>query len=108
MVCKFPQLLEFVREYKLLDDFEDNDIQAVFESFPHCCSWDKGLGFAEVDADRLYIAIEKVLEVLNDSYEHEYSEAQLLELGSAFIKVFEMANAPVKPVPFVIVMLSRI
>jgi len=108
MVCKLNQIIEFTREYKLLDDLSDEAIKETFESFPHCCSWDKGLGFAEIDKERLDIAVEKIIEVLDANYEHAYSAPQIKEIATAFLAVFDAAGAPKKPVPFVIVILARI
>jgi len=79
-----------------------------FEIFPHCCSWDKGLGFAQLDTERLDVAVDKIMEILDDSFDHEYTAPQMKEIATAFCGVFEAAGAPKKPVPFVIVMLTRI
>lgn len=108
MVCKLSQIIDFVREYKLLDDFNDKEIKETFEIFPHCCSWDKELGFAEIDDDRLDVVVDKIMEILDDSFDHEYTAPQMKELVAAFCGVFDAAGAPKKPVPFVIVMLARI
>jgi hypothetical protein len=108
MVCKLNQIIDFVREYKLLDDLDDEGITAIFHSFPHCCSWDKGLGFSELDAERIDIAVDKLMEVLDDNYDHEYTAPQVKEIATAFLGVFDAAGAPKKPVPFIIVMLARI
>lgn len=108
MVCKLHEIVNFVREYNLLNDLSDEEIKETFETFPHCCSWDKGLGFAEVDDDRLDVIVDKVMEVLDDSFDHEYTAPQMKELATAFCGVFDTAGAPKKPVPFVIVMLARI
>lgn len=108
MICKLNQITDFVREYKLLDDLDDEAIKETFEIFPHCCSWDKGLGFSELDEDRLDIVVDKVMEILDDSFDHEYTIPQMKELVTAFYKVFDAAGTPKKPVPFVIVMLARI
>jgi len=108
MVCKLSQIIDFVREYKLLDDLDDAAIKEVFDSFPHCCSWDKGLGFAEVDGERLDVAVDKIMEILDASFDHEYTAPQVKEIAAAFCGVFDAAGAPRKPVPFVIVVLARI
>jgi hypothetical protein len=108
MVCKLDQIIDFVREYKLLDDLNDEAIKETFDIFPHCCSWDKGLGFAQIDDDRLYVIVDKIMEILDDAFDHEYTEPQMKELVSAFCEVFDTAGAPKTPVPFVIVMLARI
>ncbi len=108
MVCKLNQIIEFTRTYKLLDDLSDEAIKETFESFPHCCSWDKGLGFAEIDGERLDVAVDKIMEVLDASFEHQYTAPQIKEIASAFCGVFDAAGAPKKPVPFVIVILARI
>jgi len=108
MVCKLNPIIEFVRQYKLLEDLDDEAITEIFHSFPHCCSWDKGLGIAEIDSERIDLAVEKILEVLNDSYEHQYTEDNIRKIAISFLDVFSAAGAPVKPVPFVIVILARI
>lgn len=108
MICKLDQIIDFVREYKLLDDLNDEAIKETFDIFPHCCSWDKGLGFSQIDDDRLDVIVDKIMEILDDSFDHEYTAPQMKELVSAFCGVFDTAGAPKKPVPFVIVMLARI
>lgn len=108
MVCKLQQVIDFTREYKLLEDLDDDTITETFNLFPHCCSWDKGLGFAEIDIDRLDLAVDKIMEVLDESYDHEYTAAQIKEIATSFLGIFEAAGAPKKPVPFVIVILARI
>ena len=108
MVCKLNQIIDFIREYKLLDDIDDDAITESFHMFPHCCSWDKGLGFSEVDDERIDLVVDKVMEILDDSFEHEYTAPQIREISIAFLGVFDAAGAPKKPVPFVIVMLTRI
>ena len=108
MVCKLNQIIDFVRQYRLLDDCDDAMIKETFETFPHCCSWDKGLGFAELDIDRLDVAVDKIMEVLDDSFDHEYTAPQIKEMATAFLGLFDAAGAPKKPVPFVIVMLARL
>jgi hypothetical protein len=108
MVCKLKQIVDFVREYKLLDDLDDDAITETFHTFPHCCSWDKGLGFAELDESRLDLAVDKIMEVLDESFEHEYTAPQIKAIATSFMGIFEAAGAPKNPVPFVIVMLARI
>lgn len=108
MVCKLKQIIDFVREYKLLEDLDDETITKTFHTFPHCCSWDKELGFAELDNDRLDIAVDKIMDVLNESYEHEYTAPQIKAIATSFLGIFDAACAPKSPVPFVIVMLARI
>ncbi|MFY9141694.1 hypothetical protein [Sulfuricurvum sp.] len=108
MVCKLNQIIDFVREYKLLEDLDDEAITETFHTFPHCCSWDKGLGFAELDESRLDIAVDKIMEVLDESFEHEYTAPQIKAIATSFMGIFEAAAAPKSPVPFVIVMLARI
>ncbi|MDD3595497.1 MAG: hypothetical protein AB7U44_01550 [Sulfuricurvum sp.] len=108
MLCKLNQVIDFVRQYKLLDDLDDAALTETFNIFPHCCSWDKGLGFAELDDSRLDLAVDKIMEVLDESYDHNYTAPQIKEIATSFMKVFEAAGAPKSPVPFVIVMLARI
>lgn len=108
MVCKLNQIIDFVREYKLLEDLDDDKITETFNIFPHCCSWDKELGFAEIDSELIGIAVDKIMEVLDESFEHEYTAPQITEIAASFLGIFDAAGAPKKPVPFVIVMLARI
>jgi len=108
MVCKLNPIIEFIRKYKLLEDIDDDTITKTFHIFPHCCSWDKGLGFSEIDNERIDLAVDKIMEILNESFEHEYTEVQIKEIAIAFMEIFIAAGAPVKPVPFVIVILARI
>lgn len=108
MVCKLNQIIDFVREYKLLDDLDDETIKITFNLFPHCCSWDKGLGFAEINSERIDLAVDKIMEVLDESFDHEYTSAQIKAIATSFMGIFEAAGAPIKPVPFVIVILARI
>ena len=108
MVCKLNQIIDFIRSYRLLDDLDDETITAIFHSFPHCCAWDKGLGFSELDAERIDTAVDKLMEILDDAYDHTYTVPQIREIATAFSAVFDAAGAPKKPVPFVIVMLARI
>ncbi len=108
MVCKLNQIINFVREYKLLDDLDDETITETFNSFPHCCSWDKELGFTEIDNDRIDIAVDKIMEVLDDSFDHAYTAPQIKAIATTFMGIFDAAGAPKSPVPFVIVMLARI
>jgi hypothetical protein len=108
MVCKLKQIVDFVREYKLLDDLDDDAITETFHTFPHCCSWDKELGFAELDNDRLDLAVDKIMEVLDESFDHAYTAPQIKAIATTFLGIFDAAGAPKSPVPFVIVMLARI
>lgn len=108
MVCKLKQIIDFVREYKLLEDLDDEAITETFHIFPHCCSWDKELGFTELDNDRLDLAVDKIMEVLDESYEHQYTAPQIKAIATTFLGIFDAAGAPKTPVPFVIVMLARI
>lgn len=108
MVCKLNQIIDFVRTYKLLEDLDDEAITETFHSFPHCCSWDKGLGFAELDDERLDLAVDKIMEVLDENYDHEYTAPQIKAIATSFMGVFDTAGAPKSPVPFVIVILARI
>ena len=108
MVCKLHEIIAFVREYKLLDDLDDTAIEEVFHSFPHCCSWDKEIHMSQADCNELGVIIDKIMEVLNENYDHEYTENKIEEIAKGFCRVFEVAGAPKSPVPFVIVVLARI
>ena len=78
------KVIDFVREYKLLEDLDDEMITETFNIFPHCCSWDKELGFAEIDSERIGIAVDKIMEVLDESFEHEYTAPQITEIAASF------------------------
>lgn len=111
MVCKYHEVLEFVREHNLLNDLNDGTIKQNFDIFPHACSFDKGLHANEVDCDNPNIfemILDKIMEILDDSFDHEYTKDALREIALGFCKVFEDAGTPKKPVPFIVVMLSRL
>ena len=108
MVCKYHEVLDFVREYKLLDDLSDEDIKQYFDSFHHACKFDKEIHGIELDCDALEAVVDKTLEILDDSFEHEYTAPQIKEIATAFCGVFDAAGAPKRPVPFIIVLLTRL
>lgn len=108
MICKAHEIINFVREYNLLNDMSDEEIKENFDLFPHACSWDKQIGISQVDCDELGIIVDKTLEILDLAFEHEYTQEQLFKIAATFCEVFQAANAPKKPVPFVIVLLCRL
>ena len=108
MVCKYHEVLNFVREYNLLNDLDDETIKENFDLFPHACSWDKEIRTAQVDCDELDVVVDKTLEILDLAFEHQYTRAQLKEIATTFCEVFDAAGAPKRPVAFVVVMLSRL
>jgi len=108
MVCKLHEIINFVREYKLLDDLTDEQIKENFDLFPHACSWDKQIGISMVDCDELDIIVDKTLEVLDLAFDHEYTREQIHKIAGTFCEVFSAAKAPKKPVALVVVLLSRL
>jgi len=108
MICKLHEVLDFVRQYHLLDDLSDDDIEAYFHTFHHACKWDKEIHSHDIDCDEIGIIVDKTKEVLDEAYEHEYTVPQIYEVAKAFCGVFEAAKAPKAPVPFVIVLLTRL
>ena len=61
-----------------------------------------------VDCDELDLVVDKTLEVLDLAFDHEYTRDQIHKIAGTFCDVFTAAKAPKKPVPFVIVLLSRL
>jgi len=108
MVCKLHEVVNFVREYNLLNDLSDEEVKENFDLFSHPCSWDKQIGVSMVDCDELDIIVDKTLEVLDLAFDHEYTKDQIHKIATTFCDVFQAANAPKKPVPFVIVLLARL
>jgi hypothetical protein len=108
MVCKYHEVLDFVRQYNLLNDLDDEAIKESFDLFPHACSWDKAIRTSQVDCDELDVVIDKTLEILDAAFEHEYTRAQLKEIVATFCEVFDAAGAPKRPVAFVVVLLCRL
>lgn len=111
MVCKYHEVLAFVREHNLLNDLEDETVRENFEIFPHACSFDKGLHANEVDCDDPNVfetILDKIIEILDDTFDHEYTKDALREIALTFCQVFKDAGAPKKPVPFIVVILSRL
>lgn len=108
MVCKQHEIVKFVREYNLLNDLSDEEVIENFDLFPHACSWDKQIGISMIDCDELDIIVDKTLEVLDLAFDHEYTRDQIHKIATTFCDVFAAAKAPKKPVPFVIVLLSRL
>lgn len=108
MTCKFPDVLAFIRKYKLIEDLNDDAIETIFHTFPHACKWDKEIHSHDIDCDEIGIIIDKTKEVLDENYEHEYTLEQIHDIARAFCGVFDAANAPKAPVPFVILLLSRL
>lgn len=111
MVCKFHEVLSFLREYKLLEDLTDDEIKEYFESFPHCCSFDKSIRAYEVSPDDPNVfetVLDKIMEILDETYDHEYTKDMLREIATTFSGVFTAAGAPKRPIPFIIVLLTRL
>lgn len=111
MVCKFHEVLAFVREHNLLNDLDDDTIKESFDIFPHACSFDKNLHASLVHCDDPNVfetILDKTMEILDASFEHEYTKPALREIATSFCGVFEAAGAPKKPIPFIVVMLARL
>ncbi|MEJ2469075.1 MAG: hypothetical protein P8Y65_01315 [Campylobacterales bacterium] len=111
MVCKFHEVLDFVRQYNLLNDLDDDAVKENFDIFPHACSFDKNLHAYEVNCDDPNVfetILDKTLEILDDTFEHTYTKDALREIAATFCDVFKAAGAPKRPVPFIIVLLSRL
>ena len=108
MVCKLHEVINFVREYNLLNDLSDEEIKENFDLFPHACSWDKQIGISMVDCDALDVVVDKTLEVLDLHFEHGYTRDQIHQVAMTFCDVFDAAKAPKKPVPYVILLLARL
>lgn len=111
MVCKFHEVLDFVRKYNLLNDLDDDTVKENFEIFPHACSFDKNLHAYEVNQDNPNVfesVIDKIIEILDASFDHEYTKPMIREVATTFCGVFEAAGAPKRPVPFIVVLLSRL
>lgn len=111
MVCKLHEVVNFVREYNLLNDLADEGIEELFDIFHHACSFDKNLAAYEVHCDDPNVfeqVLDKILEILDEAYEHEYTKDMLREIAMTFCDVFAAAGAPKRPVPFIIVLLARL
>jgi len=111
MVCKLHEIVKFVREYNLLNDLSDEEIQENFELFHHACSWDKEIRTYQVDCNDPNIfetVLDKIMEILDASFDHEYTKDMMRQIAMTFCETFDAAGAPKRPVPFVIVLLARI
>jgi hypothetical protein len=108
MVCKYHEVLDFIRAFKLLDDLKDEEIKAYFDSFPHACKFDKEIHGIELEKTDIDATADKVLQILDASFEHEYTKPQIEQMANAFWDVFDAAGTPKRPVPFVIVLLTRL
>ncbi len=111
MVCKLHEVITFVREYNLLNDVTDEEIEQTFNIFHHACSFDKNIAAYEVNCDDPNVfetVLDKTLEILDEAYEHEYTKDMMRKIATTFCDVFAAAGAPKRPVPFIIVLLSRV
>ncbi|MDM5271784.1 hypothetical protein PGH07_06315 [Sulfurovum sp. zt1-1] len=111
MVCKLHEVINFIREYNLLNDLTDEDIEQNFNIFHHACSFDKNVAAYEVRCDDPNVfetVLDKTMEILDESFDHEYTKDMMRNMATAFCEVFDMAGAPKRPVPFIIVLLSRV
>ncbi|MBU1643163.1 hypothetical protein KKE54_07350 [bacterium] len=111
MVCKYHEVLNFVREYNLLNDLDDEVIKENFDIFHHACSFDKNIAAFEVHCDDATVfetVLDKIMEILDEAYEHEYTKDMMRKIATTFCDVFAAAGAPKRPVPFIIVLLSRL
>lgn len=111
MVCKLHEVIKFVREYNLLNDLSDEEIEQNFNIFHHACSFDKNIAAYEVHRDNPNVfesVLDKTMEILDEVFEHEYIKDMMRTIATTFCDVFEAASAPKRPVPFIIVLLSRV
>ena len=108
MVCKFHEVLDFVREFNLLNDLDDEAIKENFDIFHHACKFDKEIHGIEIECDDLDLVIDKTMEILDDAFEHQYTPPMIKEIAKTFCDVFAAAGAPKRPVPFIIVLLCRL
>jgi len=111
MVCKYNEVLEFIREHNLLNDIEEETIKENFDIFHHACKFDKEVHAYEVHCDEPNVfetVVDKIMEILDDAYDHEYTRDMISKIATTFCDVFKAAGAPRRPVPFIIVILSRI
>ncbi|MDZ7819257.1 MAG: hypothetical protein U5K55_11930 [Aliarcobacter sp.] len=49
----------------------------------------------------------RLLELLNDAYEHEYTKDDILKFAGVTCKMFDIVDAPKYHVPFVLVILAK-
>lgn len=111
MVCKFHEVLQFVREHNLLNDIEEDVIEENFDIFHHACSFDKNLAVYEVECNNpntFETIVDKIMEILDEAFEHEYTREMISKLSMTFCEVFSAAGSPKRPVPFIIVILCRL
>lgn len=111
MVCKLHEVITFVREYNLLNDLSDAEIEENFNIFHHACSFDKNIAAYEVHRDAPNVfetVLDKIMEILDEAFEHEYTKEMIRQIAMTFCDVFAAAGAPKRPVPFIIVLLSRL
>lgn len=111
MVCKLHEVINFIREYNLLNDLTDENIKENFDIFHHACSFDKDIGAYEVHCDNSNVfetIVDKIMEIIDESFEHEYTRDMISKIAMSFCEVFVVVGTPKRPVPFIIVILSRI
>lgn len=109
MVCKLEEIKEFFKKYPLLlDGIKEEELQELFETFPHACKFVKTLDEDMIYSDDLEKVSQKTLELLDNAYEHEYTIEHISNFANAICKVFDILNAPKLHVPFILVMLSKL
>lgn len=109
MVCKFDEINDFFYKYpQLLEGIEEQELKELFETFPHACKFVKTLDEDMVNCNNLDEVSQKTLELLNNAYEHEYTQEDILNFAGAICKVFDIVGAPKHHVPFILVMLAKL
>ena len=109
MVCKFQEISDFFQKYpQLIYGMQEQELQELFETFPHACKFVKSLDKDIVNCDDLEMVAGKTLELLDNAYEHEYTKDDITNFAGAICKVFDIVKAPKYHVPFILVMLSKL
>ena len=108
MVCKYDDISAFFNQYPILEDIEERELKELFETFSHACKFVKELDNDDVNCNNLHKVAEKTIDILNDSYDHDYTKEDILNLAGAICKVFDIAEAPKYHVPFIIVLLAKL
>lgn len=109
MVCKLEHISDFFQKYpQLIDGIDEEGLKELFETFPHACKFVKELEVDSVNCEDLEVVSQKTLELLDGSFEHEYTKEYIIGFAGAICKVFDIVGAPRYHVPFILVMLSKL
>lgn len=108
MVCKYDEVKEFFNTYKLIEGVSEEELKESFEIFSHACKFAKGFEVDRVECNSLDKVVEKTLELLDASFEHEYTKEEIHNVAEAICKVFDVMQAPKNHVPFILVMLVKL